>query len=221
MEFSFDLSGQDLSFKAGQHADFILSDPPYTDEKGGQRIFSFVTSPNNREELAVATRLTGSAFKRSLAEVPLGTTVTVKDIRGQMTLHRDAAKAAVFLAGGIGITPFMSMSRYAAEEGLAHRIYLLYANRAPESTAFLPELEELAIRNPNFTLVPVMSDPPADWPGERGYVSAETVRKHVPEPQNTFFYMAGPPAMVAAMTAVLDELDIADEYRKAEDFAGY
>lgn len=221
MEFTLDLEGQEFPFKAGQHADFILNEPLYTDEEGNKRIFSYVTSPGS-SELSIATRLTGSAFKRSLAEMPLGTPVVVSNNRGQMTLHRDAAKPAVFLAGGIGITPFMSMIRYATEEQLSHTIYLFYSNRAKESTAYLSELEELAKRNPNFHFIPTLTaDLPADWSYESGKVTAEMIKKYVADPENAFFSMAGPPAMVEAMTAILDELDVPDEYRKAEDFSGY
>lgn len=221
MEFTFDLTGHEFPFKAGQHADFILNNPLYTDEEGNKRIFSYVTSPNSHE-LSIATRMTGSAFKRSLAEMPLGTPVVVSNNRGQMTLHRDATRPAVFLAGGIGITPFMSMIRYATEEKLPHKIYLFYSNRTKESTAFLPELEALAQQNPNLTLVPTLTEmPPADWSYETGKLTAETIKKYVANPDQAFFSMAGPPVMVEAMMTILDELDVPEEYRKAEDFSGY
>lgn len=221
MEFTLDLTGQEFPFKAGQHADFNLENPLYTDEEGNKRIFSYVTTPGSAE-LSIATRLTGSAFKRSLAEMPLGTPVAVYNNRGQMTLHRDATRSAVFLAGGIGITPFMSMIRYATEQQLPHKIYLFYSNKTQDSTAYFAELEELAKQNSNFTFIPTLTEAAPDgWQYETGKITADLIRKYVTDLDNANFSMAGPPAMVGAMTAVLDELDIAEEYRKSEDFSGY
>ena len=76
---------------------------------------------------------------------------------GSFTLHRDSSRPAVFLAGGIGITPVLSILAHATEQGSPHCIYLFYANRDPEKVAFLNELQTWQKRNTNFTFVPTVT----------------------------------------------------------------
>jgi ferredoxin-NADP reductase len=99
-----------------------------------------------------------TAFKRSLKKVPLGTEVRIGPAMGSFTLHKNSAKAAVFLAGGIGITPFLSILRQANHDRLPHKLYLFYSNRRPEDTAFLEALQLLERSNPNFLLICTMTD---------------------------------------------------------------
>jgi flavin-dependent oxidoreductase len=139
--FWFNTLGSGYTFRAGQNADFILIDPPKTDGEGNARTFSFSTSPNNRASLMVAMRMRKRAFKESLQTVPLGTRLKVTSPIGSFTLHKDSPRPAVFLAGGIGITPICSVIGWATEEKLSHRLYLFYSNRTPKEAAFLNRLE--------------------------------------------------------------------------------
>jgi ferredoxin-NADP reductase len=140
----FDLLGQEVDFRAGQYFWVTLLDPPYDDEKGPRRHISVVTSPNERGVLGLCTRLRDSAFKRSLAELPVGAAVEVEQPKGDFVLPDETDLPLVFLAGGIGITVFRSMLRSIVEERLSHRVTLVYSNRDRESTAFLDELTQLA-----------------------------------------------------------------------------
>ena len=142
----FDLLGEEVDFTPGQYFWVTLLDPPYEDDKGPRRHISVVTSPNDRGVLGLATRLRDSAFKRSLAELAVGADVEVEQPKGNFLLPEDASQPYVFIAGGIGITVFRSMLRYIAEEGLPHRVTLVFSNRDRESTAFLDELQELEER---------------------------------------------------------------------------
>ncbi len=142
----FDLLGEEVDFRAGQYFWLTLLDPPYDDEKGPRRHISVATSPNERGALGLATRLRDTAFKRSLAELPVGTEVDVEHPKGEFVLPPETDLPYVFIAGGIGITVFRSMLLYIAEERLPHRVTLVYSNRDRESTAFLDELTELARR---------------------------------------------------------------------------
>src|SRR3546814_7537038 len=96
-------------------------------------------------------------YKRQLKGSSPGATVIVDGPFGSLTLHSKTARAAVFIAGGIGITPFMSMLRHAAHEALPQQILLLYSNRRPEDAAFLTELQELERKNPRFRLLATMT----------------------------------------------------------------
>src|SRR5213082_1954228 len=140
---TFDLLGEEVDFIAGQYFWVTLVDPPYDDEKGPRRHISVVTSPNERGVLGCCTRLRDSAFKRSLAELPVGTEVDVEQPKGTFVLPEDADRPYVFVAGGIGITVFRSMLRYIADERLPYRVTLVYSNRDRASAAFFDELEEL------------------------------------------------------------------------------
>jgi enoyl-CoA hydratase/carnithine racemase len=84
------------------------------------------------DQLMFVTRMRDTAFKRSLKKVPLGTVVKMDSAMGSFTLHKNSAKPAVFLAGGIGITPFSSIVRQADHDQAPHKLYLFYSNRRPE-----------------------------------------------------------------------------------------
>ena len=148
----FDLLGQEVDFRAGQYFWVTLLDPPYDDEKGPRRHISVVTSPNERGVLGLCTRLRDSAFKRSLAELPVGTEVDVEEPKGNFVLPEETDVPYVFIAGGIGITVFRSMLLYLDEGQLPYVVTLLYSNRDRESAAFLDELTELDRRNENVLL---------------------------------------------------------------------
>src|SRR5438045_238107 len=155
---TFDLLGEEVDFTAGQYFWVTLLDPPYDDERGPRRHISVVTSPNDRGVLGLCTRLRDSAFKRSLAEVPIGADVEVEEPKGNFLLPQDTSRPYVFVAGGIGITVFRCMLRFIAEERLSHRVTLVYSNRDRESAAFLDELLELERASPDFQLVLTMTD---------------------------------------------------------------
>ncbi|MGH8742067.1 MAG: ferredoxin--NADP reductase, partial [Burkholderiales bacterium] len=140
--------------KAGQAIVLELLDPPAEDGQK-RRTFSLVSAPFE-STLLVATRMRDTAFKRALKALPEGAGVKLTGPIGRFTL--DAARPAVFLAGGIGITPFMSMLRQAASERSSQPLRLLYSNRRPEDAAFLGELQELERRNGNFRLLATMTD---------------------------------------------------------------
>src|ERR1700720_2521382 len=143
------------TFKAGQYLDMTLTDPSETDAEGNIRTFSIASGPHE-ETLMVATRMRDTAFKRELERMPLGSAVKIEGPSGDLTLHNDAKRTAVFLAGGIGITPFRSMVFRAATEKLPHRIFLFYSNRRPEDAPFLDELEALEKENLNYKLIACM-----------------------------------------------------------------
>jgi ferredoxin-NADP reductase len=116
--------------KAGQAIDVTLLNPPETDAEGNVRTFT-VASPPFAEDLVIATRMRDTAFKRSLKAAPLGTEVSIEGPSGSFTLHKNSSKAGVFLSGGIGITPFVSIARQASRDALPHK---LYSKRIPSST---------------------------------------------------------------------------------------
>jgi ferredoxin-NADP reductase len=217
----FDLLGEKVDFTPGQYFWVTLLDPPYDDDKGPRRHITVVTSPNDRGVLGLATRIRDSAFKRSLAELPVGAEVDVEQPKGDFLLPDDTEQDYVFIAGGIGITVFRSMLRYIAEENLPHRVTLVYSNRDRESTAFLDELRELERAIPNLRLVLTMTDD-AGWDGETRRIDADVLRDHLGSDLGSFTYLvAGPPGMVEAMEKMLAEAGVPDEQVRPERFSGY
>jgi ferredoxin-NADP reductase len=217
----FDLLGREVDFRPGQYFWVTLLDPPYNDEKGPRRHISVVTSPNERGVLGLCTRLRDSAFKRSLAELPVGTEVEVEEPKGSFVLPEETDRPYVFVAGGIGITVFRSMLRYIAEEGLPHRVTLVYSNHDRESAAFLDELQELERDNPNFRLVATMTDDPG-WDGETRRIGADLLRDHLGEDLGSFTYLvAGAPAMAEAVVELLKREGIPEEQIRSDGFSGY
>lgn len=212
-----------FAFQAGQNALVTLVDPPENDAKGPSRTFTLASAPHE-PELAIATRMRDSAFKRVLKAAPLGTPVEIAEPGGMMVLHEDAARPAVFLAGGIGITPFLSMARHAAHARLPHRIVLFYGNRRPEDAAFLEELASLEKANPRFRLVAAMSEPEKSarpWSGEKGFVDRAMLERYLPDLKSPVYYFAGPPAMAMAMQKLLAGAGVAEEDMRSEEFYGY
>lgn len=212
-----------LAFDAGQTCDVTIPSPPYQDDKGSSRTFSIASPPANLPRVMFATRLTGSAFKRSLLEAPVGFEVELDGPSGSFVLHRNSAKPAVFFAGGIGITPFRSIIADATLRRLPHRITLFYSNRTPASTAFLADLEAWRRQNPNFHLVATIAEPSADqpWTHDVGLIDAAFVSARLRDWSDAICYLAGPPAFVKAMRGVLGAVGADPDNLRTEEFDGY
>ncbi len=208
-------------FKAGQNADFTLLN--FAEQKlGGRdaiRTFSFASAPSE-VDLTIATRMRDTVFKNILKTLPDGANLQIDGPYGNMTLQVNAARPAVMLAGGIGITPFRSMAREAAAQKLPHKLFLFYSNRAPKDAPFLAELKELEAKRPNFRLVVTMTDD-TSWPGEKGYISKEMIEKHIADVLSPIYYLAGSPMMTGAMHKMLSGFGISDDDIRMEEFAGY
>lgn len=222
MAFHFEKPTQ-FDFKPGQSADVTLPNPPETDAEGNTRTFSIASSPFETQ-LMFATRMRDTAFKRSLKKVPLGTEVKIDSAMGSFTLHKNSAKPAVFLAGGIGITPFLSIVRQADHDRLPHKLYLFYSNRRPEDAPFLETLQVLETSNPNFRLICTMTEmaqSKTEWKGETGLIDKEMLSRHLTTLQGPIYYSAGPPAMVTAMRKVLVGAGVDEDDIRTEEFGGY
>ncbi len=187
-------------FKAGQSMDMTLLNTPETDSEGNTRALSIASAPHE-ETLMVATRMFGN-----------------------LTLHNNAARTAVFVSGGIGITPFRSMLLRAAKEKLPHRIYLFFSNRRPEDAPFLGELQALERENPNYKLIATMTQMEKSnrpWQGETGLINKEMLSRYLKVAASPIYYIAGPPGMVKGLHEVLNKAGVDDDDIRTEEFPGY
>jgi ferredoxin-NADP reductase len=211
------------TYRAGQSIDMTLIDPPETDAEGNLRAFSLSSAPRE-DDLTITTRLRDTAFKRVLQEVALGTMVKIEGPFGDFRLHH-AARPAVLLAGGIGITPFRSILVEAIGSGpLPYRVVLFHANRRPEDAAFVPEFRALASKDPNLTFVPTMTGMAGaaePWDGERGHIDLAMLERHLGGVTEPVFYIAGPAAMVKDLRSMLVASGVDEDDIRTEEFTGY
>jgi ferredoxin-NADP reductase len=222
MAFHF-VKPADFQFRAGQSIDLTLLNPPETDAEGNSRAFSIASAPFDND-LIIATRMRDTALKRVLRKASPGLQVKIDGPGGSFVLHRKSEKPAVFLAGGIGITPFLSIIRQAGNDQSPHHMYLFYSNRRPEDAAFLDLLSEATKRNPNFHLIATMTEmdkSQREWKGETGSINKDMLTKHLPSLQGSIYYLAGPPAMIAAMRSMLIEAGVDEDDIRTEEFFGY
>jgi ferredoxin-NADP reductase len=211
------------TFTAGQYLDLTLTDPPETDAEGNTRTFSIASAPSE-ETLMITTRMRDTAFKRVLKTMSIGGTVTIEGPSGDLTLPADSDRPVVFLAGGIGITPFRSMLVHATREKLPHRLFLFYSNRRPEDAPFLVELRALEKENRRFTLIATMSEMTSSqrpWNGETGLIDAALLSRHLKDAVAPIYYVAGPPVMVKALSETLRKQSVPEADIHAEEFSGY
>lgn len=212
-----------FDYEAGQTIDLTLIDPKDMDAEGPVRTFSLVSAPHE-PELEFATRMRDTAFKRTIKVAPAGTELAWDGPYGSFTLHKNTAKPAVFLAGGIGVTPFMSIVKDALHKRLQHQLYLFHSNNAPADTPFLDTLTALDRSDPNFHYVPTMTGMEKSdqkWDGDQGFITKDMIERHLSDLATPIFYLAGPPAFVAAMRKMLAAAGADEDNIRFEEFPGY
>lgn len=199
------------TFVAGQHTGWTEINPAQRDAQGQRRALCYASAPHE-EFLMFATRMRDTAFKNSLKNMAIGTELEIGDPRGNLVLPNNSDRPVVFLAGGIGITPFRSLVLDAADRKLPHKIFLFYSNRTVEEAAFLDELQK--VDNPNFQFIPVFTR-------QTGHLTKDTVSKYVGDLAAPIYFIVGPPPFVLAMRNLLVSAGVEELSIKSEDFEGY
>ena len=222
MRFFFE-KPEGFNYVSGQYAEFAFINPSETDNEGMSRCLSF-TSVSSDKELSITTRIRDTAFKRMLVLMKKGKTMNMDGPFGSLTLHKNEKKPAVFVTGGIGITPFVSIVREATEKKLSHALTLFYSNRRLQDAPFLNEFRVLATTNLNFTFIPTMTkmeDSKETWNGERGHINGAMVRKYCNNLALPVWYIAGPSKMVLAMQNMLVAIGADEDNIRTEEFPRY
>jgi ferredoxin-NADP reductase/nitrite reductase/ring-hydroxylating ferredoxin subunit len=239
---SFKFSKQDpeqkkeLDYIAGQYAFFDIGGV-YNDPRGPIRHFTISSSPTENF-IMISTRIRDTPYKKRLSTLENGTKVKVRGPEGQFVLHQDYSKSAVFLSGGIGVTPFRSMIKYATDKQLPVKIVMFDSNRNHNNILFKKEFDDWASINKNLKIIYTISEDRHeqssssssstandDWKGEYGRINKAMILKYVDTNElnnNSIFYICGPPSMLKAMQSLLqDDLEIPKERIKVEEFTGY
>ncbi len=204
---------EDIDFVPGQIFHILL-------REGVKHHLTIVNSPSEKRVVSLATRMRDSEFKNTLKGLPIGAEVEIYKIKGEFILPVDTSMPLVFIALGIGITPYISMLRFIKEEKLPYRVTLVYSDSDKESMAFLSELEAYAKELPEFKLILTVTKDPV-WSGEKRHVDAQFVKDYVNKPSEYRYYISGPPLAVTAVSESLATLNIPPEQLKVESFTGY
>jgi ferredoxin-NADP reductase len=217
--FLFDARGL-AGVRAGQYLLVKLDAPD--DPRRGSRSFTIASAPSEPHVMITTRMRDGSPFKRRLAEMRSGDRLAAKGPLGRFVLH-DGDAPALLLAGGIGVTPFRAMIREAIHAGRRGPITLLTSDRTPAAIPFRREMEEWASPTRGIRIERTVTRPieAGTWGGHRGRIDATWVRAAAGGLERAIAYVAGPPAFVAAATAVVGSVGVPKERLVSEVFIGY
>jgi ferredoxin-NADP reductase len=219
--FVFDPGTPRWEWRAGQN--LVMTLPGVDDPRGPVRPFTISSSPTESDGIRITTMLRGSPFKEHLTKMAVGDPVEVEGPEGEFFL--EPGRPAVMVAGGIGVTPFRSMLRFATDTGLEKPLVLVDSNKSPERIVFRKELDELARRNRGIRILHTITEPSDGgerWTGRTGRVDADLLRDALRGVRHPLVYLAGPPGFVRAnRKLLLDEIHISEADVRTDEFEGY
>ena len=175
-----------------------------------------ISSGPDEEHLRISAKGIGD-FSRSVAEVAPGTRALIEAPYGVFSYDNAPGDSLVFIAGGIGITPFLSQLSALRSRGEQRKVRLIWGNKTREDIAFADELEAAGEHLDDFALVHVLSN--EEWDGETGFVDESIVRKYVDDVDRAQFFVCGPPIMMEKLIPALHEMGVPDARLHYERFA--
>ena len=188
-----------MKYRPGQFVWLTLGDSPFSLQ---QHPFSISSSATHPYKLTITAKALGD-FTNGLSAVQPGTPAWLEGPYGVFFHDADSSRGAIFIAGGVGITPIISMLRTYRDLGRDFPLWLIYASSDADSILFRDELDEMAVNFP-LTLVYVLTNPPENWHGETGYVNADLLARYLPEDNDVIeYFLCGPPPMMDSVEPVL------------------
>lgn len=219
--FYFDYVRNGFQYKASQvvhlHLDVESNPDMY-------HTFSIASSPTEDFLLFTMTMRPESFYKQRFNQLKPGDRLVVLGPVGKFTLPENPSQQVVMLGGGIGITPFRSMIKFATDMQLPHRITLLYSNMTSRDIVYRQEWKELERRNPNLRIVHTMTRPQesgGEWKGRIGRIDEALIREYIEDMNNVIFYLCGPPSMVRGLVDLLRAMNLDTRRIMVEAFMGY
>lgn len=216
-------SDRPLSFRPGQYLEWTF-EHSHADSRGNRRYFTIASSPTERDiRIGVKFYDGASSFKKSMLGMRPGDTIVASQLAGDFTLPRNKKKKLVFIAGGIGITPFRSMIKYITDTQQARTATLLYSVRTPQDIAYDGVFKEAA-RAWGLKTVYAVTDAQSvlpEWTGQRGSIDEACIVREVPDWRDRIFYLSGPHSMVTAFEQTLRDMGVVSKNIKTDFFPGF
>lgn len=206
----------ELDYKPGQFLFVTIK----ADGKELAKHFSFSSSPTEKEYIEFTKKFTDSEYSAGLKALKVGDWARIEAPFGSFTFEGEFEKIGM-LGGGIGITPLRSIIKYCTDKQLKTKITLLYGCRTENDIAFRKEFEEMQNQNRNFKVVFTLNEGNPNWNGNVGFITADMVRREIPDYRDTIFYTCGPPPMVEVMEKLVESLGLPKKQLKREYFSGY
>lgn len=210
LEVVFGIPENNFEFKAGQYVSIALPGLEQEHLVNKFHDFSIASSPNEKKSIAIIFRSSKSIFKTKLTELPLGELVIIEGPRGFLSLPESTETPIVFIAGGVGIAPLLSMLRLVIENHLLYRIKLLYFNIDPENIAYRVLLDDFSQQNSFISVRYIFENMK-----EKDIVVEDENFK------NSLYYVVGSPDMVSLTSQHLLNIGILSTNIRTEEFTGY
>jgi ferredoxin-NADP reductase len=219
-EFVF-MPDRPFTFKPGQYLEWTLGHR-FSDDRGNRRFFTIASSPTEKTvRLGVKFYAPESSFKRALWNMEPSSVASASHIAGDFTLPHDKKKKLVFIAGGIGVTPFRSMVQYCMDTKDARSIVLLYSNKTASEIAY-KDVFDKAEREIGMKTVYALTDVPVPVPDTHtGFIDGALIAQEVPDFKERIFYLSGPHSMVTAFEKTLREMGVSRFHIKTDYFPGF
>jgi ferredoxin-NADP reductase len=223
LEFIF-TPDRTMAFLPGQYLEWTLPHKK-PDARGFRRYFTIASSPGEPEiKLGIKyDPAHASTFKKQLAEMDTKQVMAASQLAGDFTLPADTAKKLVFIAGGIGVTPFRSMIQHMLDTQEKRDIVFLYTIATPKELAYR-DIFEKAGRDLGMKYYYVVTRPenaPKDWTGKTGRITGDMVKEIAPDFKDRLFFLSGPNAMVESYKALLLSLGVHRNNIKTDYFPGF
>lgn len=222
VDFIFPLE-KHLSFVPGQYMEWTLFHQK-PDSRGNRRYFTLASSPTEENiRLGVKFYNASSSYKKALLNIGLDEEIVASQIAGNFTLPEDRQKKLVFMAGGIGITPFRSMIKYLIDQNERRDIIIVYSNKYRSEIVYKDVFDEAQTKL-NIKTVYTLTDKaqlPMEWTGQTGRVNSQMIQKEIPDFMERVFYLSGPHSMVKGFKTVLQQMGVKKENIKTDFFPGF
>jgi len=208
---------QPLRYTAGQFIELYLPHD-HPDDRGQKRWFTLSSSPTE-EEISITTKFAsdaGSTFKRALSSLKPGATLRAIEPMGDFVLTKDATEPLVFIAGGLGVTPYHSIIKWLSDTHEKRSIEIILAFNKLEDMLF-----ENLFRSYTKNVTVVLTDPPTGWVGETGHLSGERILQFIDGASDKRLYISGPEPMVETLETDLIAAGISRDKMVFDYFPGY
>lgn len=210
-------------FSAGQYMELTFPHSK-TDTRGNRRYLTVASSPTeDTVEFGIKFAKQSSSYKFHLAQMKQGDKLIAGQLSGEFTLPANKNQKIVWMAGGIGVTPYRSMMKYLIDKQEKRSITLFYSNNTQADIVYediFSEAEQKLGIKTIYTLTK-QDQVPADWKGKVGFIDADMIKQAVSDFKTAIYYISGPHMMVEAMKGVLTKMGVSRSHIKTDYFPGF